>query len=81
MSASGALKRQGWTDEERKEIYDYGRAYPGLTWRGIERWGCTAGRQRGGAGEQSLLPSSLPPGVILVLLYLVLPLHHVNSLF
>ncbi|KAF8442555.1 hypothetical protein BGX38DRAFT_1144147 [Terfezia claveryi] len=38
MPASGALKRQGWTEEERKEIYDYASAYPDLTWRGIKRW-------------------------------------------
>ena len=38
MPASGALKRQGWMEEERKEIYDYAQAYPELTWRGIKRW-------------------------------------------
>ncbi|KAF8430961.1 hypothetical protein BGX38DRAFT_1230274 [Terfezia claveryi] len=33
MPAPGALKRQGWTEEERKEIYDYANAHPDLTWR------------------------------------------------
>ena len=27
MPASSALKRQGWKEEERKEIYDYAHAY------------------------------------------------------
>ena len=38
MPASGASKRQGWKEEERKEIHDYAHAYPVLTWRGIKRW-------------------------------------------
>jgi len=38
MPASGALERQGWTEEERKEIYDYANTYPDLTWRCIKCW-------------------------------------------
>jgi len=38
MPASGVLKRQGWTEVERKEIYDYANTQPDLTWRGTKRW-------------------------------------------
>ena len=38
MPASGSFKRQGWTEEERKEIYQYAHTHPNPTWRGIKRW-------------------------------------------
>ena len=40
---------------------------------------CTTGGQKGKASKQPLLPPHLP-GLFPVLLYLVLPLPHINSL-
>ena len=41
---------------------------------------CTTGRQKGNASKQPLLPPSHLPGLFQVLMYLVPPLPHVNSL-